>query len=65
MAGKKNELAQNLEKLSSITKWFEDQEEIDLELGLEKIKEAGKLIKGAKEKLKKIENEFKEIQKEL
>ena len=58
-------LNNNLKRLSEITEWFENQEEIDVEEGLKKIKEAVSLIKVSKERLKAVENEFKEIKKEV
>lgn len=58
-------LSDNLKKLSEITKWFESQEGIDIEKGLEKVKEAVALIKASKERLKAVENEFEEIKKEV
>jgi exonuclease VII small subunit len=58
-------LNNNLKRLSEITKWFEDQEEIDVEEGLKKVKEAVGLIKASKERLKTVENEFEEIKKEV
>ncbi|MBU4299126.1 exodeoxyribonuclease VII small subunit [Patescibacteria group bacterium] len=57
-------LSGNLKRLSEITDWFESQEEIDIEDGLEKVKEAAALIKASKERIKVIENEFEEIKKE-
>jgi len=58
-------LNDNLKQLSEITQWFDSQEEIDVEAGLEKVKEAVSLIKVSKERLKEIENEFEEIKKEV
>lgn len=58
-------LNDDLKRLSQITDWFENQEEIDVEEGLKKAKEAVSLIKKSKEKLKGIENEFEEIKKEI
>jgi len=58
-------LSDNLKKLSEITEWFEGQEDIDVEEGLKKVKEAVVLIKASKERLKTVENEFKEIKKEI
>jgi len=58
-------LNDNLKRLSEITDWFDKQEEIDVEAGLEKVKEAVQLIKISKERLKEIENEFEEIKKEI
>jgi len=57
-------LSSNLKRLSEITDWFENQEEVDVEEGLEKVKEAASLIKASKERLKAVENEFEEIKKE-
>ena len=56
-------LNSNLKSLAEITEWFDDQEEIDVEEGLNKVREAVALIKASKERLKKIENEFEEIKK--
>ncbi|MEA3293219.1 MAG: exodeoxyribonuclease VII small subunit [Patescibacteria group bacterium] len=58
-------LSVNLKRLSEITNWFEGQEEVDIEEGLKKVKEAATLIKASKERLKTIENEFEEIKKEV
>ncbi|PIZ89222.1 MAG: hypothetical protein COX90_00420 [Candidatus Nealsonbacteria bacterium CG_4_10_14_0_2_um_filter_38_17] len=58
-------LNNNLKQLSEITRWFENQEEVDVEEGLRKVKEAVSLIKISKERLKEIENEFEEIKKEI
>lgn len=58
-------LSESLKKLSEITEWFDNQEEIDVEVGLEKVKEAVSLIKESKARLKDIENEFEEIRKEV
>ena len=58
-------LSDNLKKLSEITERFENQEEVDVEEGLQKVKEAVGLIKASKERLKAVENEFEEIKKEV
>lgn len=66
MAPKKDEkinLSDNLAKLDAIATWFDDQEEIDIEEGLKKVKEASALIKESKGRLKEVENEFNEIKK--
>jgi len=54
-------LSQNLEKLGAIALWFDEQEEIDIEEGLSKVKEAAGLIKESRGRLAAIENEFLEI----
>lgn len=63
-AGQVN-LNETLKKLSNIVSWFESQSEVDVEKGLEYVKEGALLIKASRERLKEIENEFKEIKKEL
>jgi exonuclease VII small subunit len=62
---KQENLNQNLKKLNSIIEWFENQEELDVELGLKKVKEAMNIIKETKKRLKKVENEFEEIKKDI
>ena len=54
-----------LDKIKKISEWFENQEEIDLEAALVKIREAGELIKLSKERLVEVENEFQEIKAEI
>ncbi|NCO25183.1 hypothetical protein GW901_01470 [Candidatus Parcubacteria bacterium] len=56
-------LNDSLKRLAEITEWFDNQEEIDVEEGLKKVKEAAELIRASKERLKTIENEFEEIKK--
>ncbi len=58
-------LNDNLKKLSTIAEWFEEKEEVDIEEGLKKVKEATFLIKESKKRLKEVENEFEEIKKEI
>ncbi|MBU0547078.1 MAG: exodeoxyribonuclease VII small subunit [Patescibacteria group bacterium] len=58
-------LNNNLKRLSEISEWFDNQDEIDVEEGLNKVKEAVKLIKVSQERLKGIKNEFEEIKKEI
>ena len=61
----KENLSSKLAKLGKIVSWFENQQEIDVEKGLELVKEGAVLIKQSKEQLKEIENEFKEIKKDF
>ncbi len=67
MAGKKAEgnLTTSLKELNAIVTWFDEQEQVDVEQGLEKVKVAAKLIKESKSRLAEIENEFREIEKEM
>lgn len=58
-------LSSSLKQLSEIADWFDNQEEVDIEEGLKKVKQAAALIRASKERLKAIENEFEEIKKEV
>jgi len=62
---KKLNLASDLKRLSEIVDWFESQADVDVEQGLNKVKEAAGLIKNSKKRLTEIENEFEEIKKEI
>jgi exonuclease VII small subunit len=64
MADKVN-ITQSLKDLQEIVQWFERQDEVDVETGLDKVKEAAKLIKSSKTRLAEIENQFKEIEMEI
>jgi exonuclease VII small subunit len=61
----KNNLTKNLKQLSEIADWFENREDVDVEEGLKKVKQASVIIKESKKRLKEIENEFQEVKKEL
>jgi len=61
----KTNLSESLRKLEKIVEWFEEQSEVDVEKGLEKVKEGARLIKASRERLKKVENEFEEVKREL
>lgn len=54
-----------MKKLRGIIEWFESQDEIDVEKGLEKVKEGAVLLKLSKVRLKELENEFEDIKKTL
>lgn len=58
-------LGESLKKLESIVAWFDNQEEVDVEVGLEKVKEGVVLIKASKARLREVENEFEVVKKEL
>ena len=64
-AQKPHDLKKYLEDIKRISDWFEEQEEIDLEEALVKIREAGELIKLSKDRLVEVENEFKEIKTKI
>lgn len=65
MAKENKNLNENLKKLEEISTWFDNSREVDIEQGLEKVKEAVTLIKESKNRLKEIENEFEEIKKDI
>lgn len=58
-------LSESLKKVQDIIRWFDNQEEVDVEKGLEKIKEGTELIKVSRTRLKEIENEFEVVKKDL
>jgi len=57
----KNKLKDSLKKIEEIISWFDKQDEIDVEAGLEKAKEGVSLIKSSKKRLKELENEFEKV----
>jgi len=61
----KTNLTDSLKKLEGIVNWFETQEDVDVEAGLAKVKEAATLIKGSRTRLAEIENEFHDLEKEI
>ncbi len=61
----KSDIGAKLDKLAEIVAWFDEQKEVDVERGLEKAREGAVLIKELKEKMKDVENEFREIKKDL
>lgn len=65
MADKKFSLKESIRKLNEIVDWFENQEEVDVEAGLEKVKEGAKLVKDCKTRLSEVQNEFEKIRKEV
>ena len=64
MAAKKG-FKENIKGLEKILQWFEAQESVDLEEGLEQVKEGARLLKLCKERLKEAENEFLAVKKDL
>ena len=58
-------LKETIKKLEEIANWFASQKELDVEQGIEKVKEAAQLIKESKERLVAVENQFEEIKKEI
>jgi exonuclease VII small subunit len=65
---KEESLGDNLKKLAAIAEWLETQErseEPDFDKGLEKVREAATLIKASRARLTGVENEFREITKDM
>ena len=58
-------LTKSLAELSEIVSWFENQNNVDVEVGLEKVRAAAALITASKSRLTEIENEFRELEKEI
>ena len=58
-------LTKSLAELGEIVSWFENQSNVDVEVGLEKVRAAAVLITASKTRLSEIENEFREIEKEI
>ena len=66
--GSGENLGENLKKLAAIAEWLEAQErseEPDFDAGLEKVREAAALIKASRARLTEVENEFREITKDI
>lgn len=58
------DFASAMKELEEINRWFQDQE-IDLDVGLEKLKRAKELIGQCRDRLKNVENEFVKIKDEF
>lgn len=58
-------LNDQLNELQTIADWFDDQDQVNVEEGLKKVKAAVGLIRSSQERLRDLENEFAEIKKEL
>lgn len=65
MTKKEENISKQLQELEKIVQWFQDREDLDVQAGLEKVKEGAVLAKELKARLKKIENEFTELKKGL
>lgn len=63
-AGKVN-FAKSFEELENITEWFESEEALDLEKGLEKFSRGLELASELKASLQEVENKVTEIKKKF
>jgi exodeoxyribonuclease VII small subunit len=61
---KKSDFTKSVNKLEEINSWFQN-EDIDLDEGLYKLKAGKELIKKCRTRLKEVENEFIKIKKEF
>ena len=61
---KKSDFTESVNKLEEINTWFQN-EDIDLDEGLYKLKAGKELIKKCRTRLKEVENEFIKIKKEF
>lgn len=62
---KQESLKDTLGRLREIVDWFKDAEAVDVEAGLEQVKEGAGLVKQARERFEEIENEFEDVKAEL
>lgn len=60
-----NEIFFYHDALKNIVAWFDNQTEVDVGQGLEKVKLGAELVKKTKARLSEIANEFEEIQREI
>ena len=65
MKEKKGNISKSLKSLEEIVNWFEEQKDVDIEKGLEKVKQGAVIIKTLKKRLTMVQNEFNEIKKGL
>ena len=61
----KSNISKSLKNLEEIVNWFEEQKDVDLEKGLEKVKQGAVIIKTLKKRLTIVQNEFNEIKNGL
>jgi exonuclease VII small subunit len=61
----KEHIGETLKKLQKIVEWFDAQDDLDLELALQKVREGAKLVASGKARLAAIENEFNEVKQSL
>ncbi len=63
--GTQGAIKKELAELEAIAQWFEEQNELDIEEGLVKVKRGAELAKSLKSRLTAVENEFREVEAEL
>lgn len=60
-----SDFAASIAKLRGIVQWFEEQDEVDIEAGLAKMREGAALVTSCRSRLSQLENEFNEIKVSL
>ena len=65
MKKEEGNISKSLKSLEEIVNWFEGQKDVDIERGLEKVKQGAVIIKMLKKRLTMVQNEFNEIKKGL
>lgn len=65
MITEKTKIKDLIAKLETIVRWFDERAEVDVEEALKKVKEGASFVKALKQRLKKVENEFEEVKKDL
>jgi len=62
---KPEDISRSLEKLEQIVRWLDEQERVDVQEGLRKVKEGAELVKSLRTRLTAVSNEFEEVKKGL
>lgn len=65
MAKPKENISDSLAKLEGIVRWLDEQDQVDVQVGLAKVREGAVLVKELRTRLKEVENEFREVKEEL
>ena len=61
----KTDISQSLEKLEAIVRWLDEQDQVDVQEGLKRVREGAVLVKDLRARLKEVENEFEEVKRDL
>lgn len=61
----KEKISHSLEQLEKIVRWFDEQDQVDVEEGLLRVRQGAVLVKELRARLKEVENEFEEVKKDL
>lgn len=61
----KADISQSLEKLEAIVRWLDEQDQVDVQEGLKRVREGAVLVKDLRARLKEVENEFEEVKRDL